>query len=224
MLPQDEDGREPFADRAEAGAALALLLTAYRDRPDVLVLALPRGGVPVAAPVSAALHAPLDVVIVRKLGLPRQPELAMGALAGVGGHVELVLHEPVLRAARVRPAEFVAVHDTELAELQRRERAYRQGRPALAVEGRTVLVVDDGAATGSTVRAAVAALRQHDPARVVVALPVCPTDTRRALERVADQVVCAREPAFFDGVGQEYRDFRAPSDDEVRALLRAAAP
>lgn len=216
-------GREPFADRAEAGAALALLLTAYRNRPDVLVLALPRGGVPVAAPVSAALHAPLDVVIVRKLGLLRQPELAMGALAGVAGHVQLVLHEPVLRAARVPPEEFVAVRDAELAELYRREQAYRQGRPALAVAGRTVLVVDDGAATGSTVRAAVAALRPCGPARVVIALPVCPTDTRRALEGIADEVICAREPAYFDGVGQEYRDFSAPSDDEVRALLRGTA-
>jgi putative phosphoribosyl transferase len=213
---------EPFADRAQAGAALAGRLTAYADRAGVVVLALPRGGVPVAALVAAALHAPLDVLVVRKLGLPTQPELAMGALAGVGGEVDVVLNEHVLRAGHVRPAVLDAVRTAELAELRRREAAFRRDLPALPVTGRTVLVVDDGAATGATVRAAVAALRRHRAARVVVGLPVCPADTAAVLAREADEVVCVRVPRRFLAVGMEYRDFDPPADAEVTALLRAA--
>jgi putative phosphoribosyl transferase len=215
-------GREPFADRAQAGAALAGRLAAYAGRPGVLVLALPRGGVPVAAPVAASLAAPLDVLVVRKLGLPEQPELAMGALAGIGGEVDVVLNHRVLDAARVPVAALGRVRATELAELRRREAAFRSELPAVPVAGRTVVLVDDGAATGSTIRAAVAALRRHRPARVVVALPVCPPDTAAALTREVDELVCVRVPAMFHAVGLEYADFDPPTDAEVLALLRAA--
>lgn len=215
-------GREPFADRAQAGAALAGRLAAYAGRPGVLVLALPRGGVPVAAPVAASLAAPLDVLVVRKLGLPEQPELAMGALAGIGGQVDVVLNHRVLDAARVPVAALDRVRATELAELRRREAAFRSELPAVPVAGRTVVLVDDGAATGSTVRAAVAALRRHRPARVVVALPVCPPDTAAALAREVDELVCVRVPATFHAVGLEYADFAPPTDAEVLAVLRAA--
>lgn len=215
-------GRGVFADRARAGAALAGRLAAYAGRPDVVVLALPRGGVPVAAPVAAALRAPLDVLVVRKLGLPGQPELAMGALAGIDGAVDVVLNEPVLDAARVPVADLEAVRAAELVALRRREAAFRRDLPTLPVTDRTVVVVDDGAATGSTVRAAVAALRRHRPTRVVVALPVCPPDTAAALAQVADDLVCLRVPATFRAVGLEYADFDPPPDAEVVALLRAA--
>lgn len=215
-------GREPFADRARAGAALAGRLASYAGRADVLVLALPRGGVPVAAPVAAALRVPLDVLVVRKLGLPEQPELAMGALAGIGGGVEEVLNRRVLAAARVPEADLAEVRVTELAALRRREQALRRELPPLPVEGRVVVVVDDGAATGSTVRAAVAALRRHGAARVVVALPVCPPDTAAALARETDELVCLRVPATFRAVGLEYADFEPPADADVLALLRAS--
>jgi putative phosphoribosyl transferase len=188
----------------------------------VLVLALPRGGVPVAAPVAAALRVPLDVLVVRKLGLPEQPELAMGALAGIGGGVEEVLNRRVLAAARVPEADLAEVRVTELAALRRREQALRRELPPLPVEGRVVVVVDDGAATGSTVRAAVAALRRHSAARVVVALPVCPPDTAAALARETDELVCLRVPATFRAVGLEYADFEPPADADVLALLRAS--
>lgn len=215
-------GREPFADRAQAGAALAGRLASYAGRADVLVLALPRGGVPVAAPVAAALRVPLDVLVVRKLGVPEQPELAMGALAGIGGGVEEVLNRRVLAAARVPEADLAEVRVTELAALRRREQALRRELPPLPVEGRVVVVVDDGAATGSTVRAAVAALRRHGAARVVVALPVCPPDTAAALARETDELVCLRVPPTFRAVGLEYADFEPPADADVLALLRAS--
>jgi putative phosphoribosyl transferase len=231
-------GRQPFADRAQAGAALAGRLAASPGlasaaspagagatppaAPGVVVLALPRGGVPVAVPVAGALGAPLDVLVVRKLGLPRQPELAMGALAGLGGAVVEVRHEPVLRAARVPAAVLDAVRAAEVAELRRREAAFRRDLPALPVAGRTVVVIDDGAATGSTARAAVAALRRAGAGRVVVALPVCPPDTAAALAAEADDLVCLRVPARFLAVGLEYADFAPPRDAEVAALLRTA--
>jgi putative phosphoribosyl transferase len=231
-------GRQPFADRAQAGAALAGRLAASPGlasaaspagagatppaAPGVVVLALPRGGVPVAVPVAGALGAPLDVLVVRKLGLPRQPELAMGALAGLGGAVVEVRHEPVLRAARVPAAVLDAVRAAEVAELRRREAAFRRDLPALPVAGRTVVVIDDGAATGSSARAAVAALRRAGAGRVVVALPVCPPDTAAALAAEADDLVCLRVPARFLAVGLEYADFAPPRDAEVAALLRTA--
>lgn len=215
-------GRQPFADRAQAGAALAGRLAAEARRPGTVVLALPRGGVPVAVPVADALGAPLDVLVVRKLGLPRQPELAMGALAGLGGDVVEVLHEPVLRGARVPPGVLDEVRATERGELRRREAAFRRDLPALPVAGRPVVVVDDGAATGSTVCAAVAALRRGGAGRVVVALPVCPPDTAAALAATADELVCLRVPSRFLAVGLEYADFAPPPDVEVAGLLRAA--
>ena len=213
----------PYADRRAAGEELASQLSAYRERDDVRVLALPRGGVPVAAPVAAALGAPLDVLVVRKLGLPGQPELAMGAIAGVGDEVELVRNERVLAAARVPPGAFEAVLERERAELVRRERAYREGRAAVRVRDATVVVVDDGLATGATMRAAVAAVRRRSPARLVVAVPVGAADTCDALRREADDVVCAWTPEPFHAVGQAYGDFRPTEDDEVRAVLREAA-
>jgi putative phosphoribosyl transferase len=224
---------EPFADRVEAGRVLAGLLAGSpagllggrAGRDDVVVLGLPRGGVPVAAEVATALGAPLDVLLVRKLGLPQQPELAMGAIAAVGAEVALVRNEEVLTAERVPEEVFEEVRRRELAVLRARAAAYRGGREAAAVQGRAVVVVDDGLATGSTVRAAVAALRSQRPARVVVAVP---TGSRRAcavLRQEADEVVCARTPEPFTAVGRSYRDFGQTSDEEVRAALaRAAAP
>jgi putative phosphoribosyl transferase len=212
-----------FADRGEAGRALAGLLTAYTGRGDVVVLGLPRGGVPVAAPVALALQAPLDVLVVRKLGLPGQPEVAMGAIAGVGDAVELVRNERVLSAVSVPDEDFEAVHERELRELRRRESAYREGRPAVPVRDRVVVLVDDGLATGSTMRAAVAAVRRQHPARLVVAVPVGSADSCAALRRDADEVVCGWTPEPFYAVGQGYRDFRATEDDEVTAALQQAA-
>lgn len=209
----------PFTDRTEAGRALVRALEGYADRDDVVVLALPRGGVPVAAPVADALGAPLDVLIVRKLGLPGQPELAMGAIAGVGDTVEVVRNPRVLDRARVPDPAFDEVYRREVDELRRREKAYRGDRPPVPVRDRTVLLVDDGLATGSTMRAAVAAVRQQGPARVVVAVPVASGDTCEALLELADDVVCAWRPEPFYAVGQGYADFRATSDDEVRSLL-----
>lgn len=214
------DRTSPYTDRDEAGRELAGRLTAYLGRDDVVVLGLPRGGVPVAAPVAAALGAPLDVVVVRKLGLPGQPELAMGALAGVGDAVEVVRNERVLALAEVSDEAFREVHDRELVELRRREQAYREGRPAAPVRDRVVLLVDDGLATGSTMRAAVAAVRRQQPESIVVAVPVGAADTCEALRRDAEEVVCGWTPASFGAVGQAYRDFRATGDEQVRALLR----
>lgn len=210
----------PFADREEAGRELAAGLTAYAGRDDVVVLALPRGGAPVAAPVARALGAPLDVLVVRKLGLPGQPEVAMGAIAGVGDCVELVRNERVLSVASVSEEDFRGVHERELHELRRREAAYRDGRPAVVVREKVVVLVDDGLATGSTMLAAVAAVRQQHPARLVVAVPVGSADTCAALRRDADEVVCAWTPEPFYAVGQGYRDFSATEDDEVRAVLQ----
>jgi predicted phosphoribosyltransferase len=211
-----------FADRVDAGHRLAERLTHLAGQ-DVVVLGLPRGGVPVAAEVAAALRAPLDVLVVRKLGLPWQPELAMGAIAGVGGALEEVRNELVIRRAGVGDDVLDAVRAREVPELRRREQAYRGDRPALEVRGRTVVVVDDGLATGSTMRAAVAAVREQSPAAVVVAVPVGSPDTCARLDREVDEVVCLDMPRTFLAVGQAYDDFRATSDDEVRAALSAAA-
>lgn len=217
------DRTRPYADRGEAGRELAARLSSYAGRDDVVVLALPRGGVPVAAPVAAALRAPLDVLVVRKLGHPEQPEVAMGALAGVAGNVEVVRNERVLAMAPVSEERFGAVHDAELVELRRRESAYREGRPPARVRAAVVLLVDDGLATGSTMRAAVAAVRSRHPSRVVVAAPVGAADACRQLPEVADEVVCAWTPEPFTAVGQGYRDFRQTSDEEVREVLGQAA-
>ncbi len=210
-----------FADRAEAGRALARAL-AGRVRGDVVVLGLPRGGVVVAAPVAAALHAPLDVLVVRKLGLPGRPELAMGAIAAVGETVETVRAADVLEAAGVDDAAFAAVRERELAELARRVVAYRTGRPPVPVGGRTVVLVDDGLATGSTMRAALAALRVQGPAGVVVAVPVASPRVVAELSAEVDELVCLSAPAWFRAVGQAYADFSATPDDAVRAALAAS--
>jgi predicted phosphoribosyltransferase len=205
-----------FRDRVEAGQALGEHLTAYADRPDVLVLALPRGGVPVGFEVAQALHAPLDVFLVRKLGVPGHEELAMGALAS--GDV-LVLNEEVVRALDISEEEIAAAVAAEGQELRRRERAYRGDRPPPDVRDRTVILVDDGLATGSTMRAAVAALRRQGPARVVLAVPLGAAETCADFRQVADEVVCARTPEPFYAVGLWYDDFTQTTDAEVRGLL-----
>src|SRR4051794_18326645 len=183
-----------FRDRSEAGRILAAKLSAYANRPDVLILGLPRGGVPVAFEVARALDAPLDVFLVRKLGVPGYEELAMGAIA-TGGVV--VLNDEAVRGLGIPERTIEAVAARERRELERRERAYRDGRPAPDVQGRTVILVDDGLATGSTMRAAVAALRRQGPARIVVAVPVGAAGTCADLQAEADEVVCGRTPAPF---------------------------
>jgi predicted phosphoribosyltransferase len=211
-----------FADRVEAGRRLADRLAAYARRPDVLVLALPRGGVPVASEVARALGAPLDVFVVRKLGVPGHEELAMGAIASGG---VCVLNRDTVRALDVPARLIEAVARREIQELRRRERAYRDDRPAPAVRGRTVILVDDGLATGSTMRAAVEALRRLGPARVVVAVPVAAPATCAEFRGVADECVCVTTPEPFFAVGAWYDDFSQTTDEEVRELLaRAAAP
>lgn len=209
----------PFRDRTDAGRMLAEELAGYAHRPDVVVLALPRGGVPVAAEVARALGAPLDVFVVRKLGLPGHRELAMGALAPGGVRV---LNDEVVTACQV-PAEVIdEVAAEEQRELERRERIYRGHRPPVEVAGRTVIVVDDGLATGSTMRAAVAALRQMGPARLVVAVPTAAPPTRDEFRALADDCVCVLAPEPFYAVGLWYDDFSQVSDEEVCALLEPA--
>ncbi len=209
-----------FADRTEAGRALAAAVTG-RVAGDVVVLGLPRGGVVVAAPVAAALRAPLDVLVVRKLGLPGRPELAMGAIAAVGDAVVTVHNDQVLGAAGVDDATFAAVRERETAELRRRVAAYRTGRPPVRVDGRTVVLVDDGLATGSTLRAALAALAAAAPARVVAAVPVGSPRVLAELSAAVDELVCLWAPRRFHAVGQAYADFSATPDDAVRAALAA---
>jgi putative phosphoribosyl transferase len=210
-----------FADRRDAGRALAerLARTLPDTGADVVVLGLPRGGVIVAAEVATALAAPLDVLVVRKLGLPWQPELAMGAIAAVGDAVETVRTESVLAAVRVDEETFAAVRDEELVELRRREQAYRGDRPPLPLSGRAVVLVDDGLATGATMRAAVVAVRRSEPARVVVAVPVGSPSACAALAPDVDDLVCLAAPRGFRAVGQAYADFTATSDAEVRSAL-----
>ncbi|MFL6208731.1 MAG: phosphoribosyltransferase [Pyrinomonadaceae bacterium] len=209
-----------YRDRTEAGRRLAAELTAYADRPDVLVLALPRGGVPVAYEVAQALRAPLDIFLVRKLGVPGHEELAMGAIATGGVRV---LNEDVFRYLDI-PGEVIdAVAAAELRELERREQLYRGDKPAPDVKGKTVILVDDGLATGSTMRAAAAALRQQQPARIVVAVPVSAVQTCDEYRMGVDEIVCAVTPEPFHAVGMWYADFSQTTDEEVRALLARAA-
>jgi predicted phosphoribosyltransferase len=206
-----------FKDRREAGRVLAGLLDHYRDRDDVVVLALPRGGVPVAYEVARALHAPLDVFLVRKLGVPDHDELAMGAIASGG---LIVINDDVVRGFRIRPEVVQRVAEEEGRELLRRERAYREGRPPVDVTGKVVILVDDGLATGSSMTAAVSALREQHPTKIVVAVPAAPESTCRALSAIVDELVCAATPSPFFAVGQAYYDFAQTTDDEVRELLR----
>ena len=207
---------QPFADRAEAGELLAERLTAYRDRDDVVVLALPRGGVPVAREVARALGVRLDVYVVRKLGVPGHEELAMGAIAT--GGVRLLNHD-VIDALDIPMNVIDAVAAREQQELARREQTYRGGRGPIALTNKTVILVDDGLATGATMRAAVMAARQQQPARVIVAVPVGAVSTCADLAAEADDVVCVRTPDPFVAVGLWYRDFTPTTDHEVRSLL-----
>jgi putative phosphoribosyl transferase len=209
--------QQPFADRREAGATLAQQLKSYARRRDVVALALPRGGVPVAYEVAIKLGVPLDVFVVRKLGVPGHRELAMGAIASGGVRI---LNDDVVQWYGISAAAIDAVAREEQSELERRERLYRPDVPPLDLRGRLVLLIDDGLATGSTMKAAVHAVRAHQPSRIVVAVPVGAPDTCRDFSAVADEVVCARTPQPFSAVGRWYRDFSETSDDEVRTLLR----
>jgi predicted phosphoribosyltransferase len=212
--------RLPFANRHAAGAALGARLDHLAGRNDLVVLALPRGGVPVAYEVARALQAPLDVFVVRKLGFPGHPELAMGAIASGGVRV---LNEEALQWYRPKASTIEAVTTAERAELERRERAYRDGRPPATVDGRVAILVDDGLATGSTMRAAALAVRRLSPSKVVVAVPVGARETCQTMQQVADEVVCAATPEPFSAVGLWYRDFTQTTDDEVRELLAREA-
>ena len=206
----------PFRDRMEAGRVLARELERYAGRDDVVVLALPRGGVPVGYELAHVLAAPLDVVVVRKLGVPGYRELAMGAIAGGG---LIVLDEKLVRRLGIPDRMIRRAIDDELRELERREAAYRGDRDPPRLEGKTVILVDDGLATGATMRAAALAVRQQSPARVIVAVPVAAAETCKRLREDVDEVVCALTPEPFYAVGSWYDDFSQTSDDEVRELL-----
>jgi putative phosphoribosyl transferase len=209
----------PFTDRREAGRRLAAKLNHYAGHPEVRVLALPRGGVSVAYEVAQALHAPLDVFLVRKLGVPGHEELAMGALAT--GDV-VVLNDDVVRGLRIPDRVVQAVAAREQKELERRERLYRGDRPPPDVLGRTVILIDDGLATGATMRAAAAALRQQQPVRIVIGVPVAALSTCEELRDEADEIICAVTPEPFYAVGLWYDDFSPTTDEEVRDLLQRA--
>jgi predicted phosphoribosyltransferase len=208
-----------FTDRREAGRILAQRLLDYAGRSDVVVLALPRGGVPVAYEVARMLHAPLDVFTVRKLGAPGHAELAMGAVASGG---ITIVDRALIEALDVTPEELRDVVDAESAELARREAAYRDHRVRPHLAGKTLILVDDGLATGASMQAAVLALRRQNPLRIIVAVPVGASDTCGDLRQVADEVVCASVPSEFIAVGVHYVDFRQTTDDEVRQLLNVA--
>ena len=205
-----------YRDRTDAGKQLAARLANYADRDDVLVLALPRGGVPVAYEVANALRAPLDIFLVRKLGVPGHEELAMGAIAS--GGVRVINHD-VVNYLAIPNHVIDLVAAGEERELERRERLYRGDRPEPDVKGKTVILIDDGLATGSTMRAAAAALRQQNPAKIVVALPVSAIQTCDEYRMGVDEIICARTPEPFMGVGMWYRDFSQTTDEEVRELL-----
>ncbi len=211
-----------FANRTDAGQRLAARLAPYKDR-HAIVLAMPRGGVPVAAEVAAALGAPLDLVLVRKIGVPSQPELAMGAVVD-GSQPIIVRNEDVIRTAGITDSEFAAVCDKELGEIARRRRAYLGTREPIDVAGRVVILVDDGIATGATTRAALRAVRTRKPSELVLAVPVAPTDTIEDLAREADAIVCLESYVDFGAIGYFYADFTQTTDAEViESLSRFAA-
>lgn len=211
------DAQHRYANRREAGRELAKQLEPYQGRRDLVVLALPRGGVPVGYEVARALGAPLDVFVVRKLGLPGHPEFAIGAIASGGVRI---LNDEAARWYGIPTEVIDKVARAEQVELERRERAYRDDLPPLDLSGTIVILVDDGLATGSTMKAAIEAVRQQKPSKIIVAAPVGAPDSCAALEDVADEVVCARAPEPFSAVGLWYQDFSETSDDEVRTLLR----
>jgi putative phosphoribosyl transferase len=211
----------PFQDRSEAGRLLARALDAYRARPGVLVLALPRGGVPVAFEVAEYLDAPLDVFLVRKLGVPGQPELAFGAIASGGVRV---LNEDVVSMMGMNAGEIEQATARERVELVRRDRHYRGGRPALDVKDKTVILVDDGLATGATMLAAVRALRVMQPKMAAVAVPLAARETRDAVAREVDEMICLETPSPFQAVGVWYEDFSQIGDEEVIRTLARRAP
>jgi putative phosphoribosyl transferase len=207
----------PFLDRADAGRKLAQALTSYKDR-DPVVLALPRGGLPVAAEIAAALKAPLDIVLVRKIGLPIQSELAMGAVVD-GAQPIVVRNEDVIRVGRVSEQEFDAACAQELAEIEQRRKRFLGARARAEIAGRAAIVVDDGVATGATARAALRAIRKRRPKTLVLAIPVAASDTAEALRGEVDDLVCLETPRYFDAVGAFYADFRQIEDKEVAAIL-----
>jgi putative phosphoribosyl transferase len=209
-----------FRDRFDAGRYLAAALPPYAGRSDVLVLALPRGGVPVGYEVARALNAPLDVMLVRKLGVPGHEELAMGAIASGGIRI---LSDELVRAFGIPEHVVASIAANEAGELERQERAYRDDRAPAEVKNRTVILVDDGLATGSTMRAAAAAVRAQHPQRLVIAVPVAPAETCAALQSEADEVICAWTPDPFFAVGNWYDDFSQISDQDVRQLLRTGS-
>jgi len=217
---QQQRGEPPFANRREAGRKLATKLISYVHCPNLLVLALPRGGVPIAYEVARALGAPLDVFLVRKLGVPWNEELAMGAIATGGVRV---LNEETTDRGDIPDWVISDVAEREQEELERRERLYRGDRPAIYIQNRTIILVDDGLATGSTMRAAAIALRQLKPLKIVVAVPVSPPETCEAFRSEVDEVICAITPEPFIAVGAWYADFSQTSDDEVRQLLEQAS-
>src|SRR5918993_5134609 len=210
------DATQRFHDRHEAGQLLARQLAHYKNRNDILVLALPRGGVPVGFEIARELKVPLDVFVVRKLGVPWQPELAMGAIAGKGTEV---LNGDVVTAYNIPPHVIRAVAEREGQELQRRLQEYRGLRPLLDLHGRTVILVDDGLATGSTMRAAVVAIRQEQPRAIVVAVPVASSQACREFQSIVDDTICLLTPPDFSSVGRWYADFSQTTDEEVRELL-----
>jgi putative phosphoribosyl transferase len=207
----------PFLSRSEAGRKLATALSKYKHRQPV-ILALPRGGVPVAAEVATALNAPLDLILVRKIGVPFQPELAMGAVVD-GGSPIVVRNEEVIRLAGIDEAEFKAACDAELVEIERRRARYLGDRDRVAVAGRTAIVIDDGIATGATTRAALQAVRARNPKSLVLAVPVAPTESLETLRSEVDDLVCLEDHEFFGSIGFYYRDFRQISDEQVVELL-----
>lgn len=217
------DGSPPYRDRTAAGRVLVDALAAYRGRHDVVVLALPRGGLPVAAPVAEALAAPLGVVMVRKVGVPGRPELAMGALASIGGSTEQVVNTPLLRSLGIDAQTFARAAAREAVELERRKQAFFGLRDP-AVRDRVVIVVDDGLATGSTMQAAVTALRRHQPAEIVVAVPVGAREAVEALRPLAHSVLCPCTPDPFRAVGLAYSDFTQVDEDEAQRLLGRHSP
>jgi putative phosphoribosyl transferase len=208
----------PFKDRSDVGHELAKMLTGYQSQQPA-ILALPRGGVPVAAAVALALKAPLDLILVRKIGVPFEPELAMGAVVD-GGAPIIVRNEEVIKLAGIDDSQFKAICDSELAEIERRRQRYLGSRERVDVSGRTAIVIDDGIATGATIRAAMRATRMRKPKRLVLAVPVAPTDNLAALRGEADDVICLEDHEFFRAIGAYYTDFSQVADEEVIEILK----